>query len=361
MELALVGLSSSGRTALFEALTGVAGTSTGHALHRGILSVPDDRVERLAPLFSSRKSTHATISLVDTPGLAPAGQPAAQHNDQILGEIREPEALVYVVRVFRSESVPHPSGDVHPTRDLQALLADLRLSDLGIIEKRLQKLELTIAKEPKAQRDTHLLEQGLLQQIVRKVEAEEPVDISGAGEAALQTIKGYGFFALKPGLVVANVGDLTDTGEKETLEELQRFAGGLNMPVVAVNAALEVELREFPPEERGEYYEAMGLPGPALAGLIEAVYGSFNLISFLTANENECRAWPLRAGATAPEAAGVVHTDMQHGFIRAEVVSFNDLMEAGSVAEAKKHGIARLEGKDYVVQDGDVIFFHFSR
>lgn len=361
MELALVGLSGSGKTALFEAVTGAAGASPGHGAHRGVLTVADQRVESLARLFSSSKTTHATINLVDTPGLAPVGTPAAHHNDRILGEIRDPEALMFVVRVFASESVPHPSGELNPARDLKTLIEDLRVSDLAIIEKRLEKLAKTIAKEPKDQRETHLLEQRLLGQIRESIEEGKSPDLSGIGESELQIVKGYGFFALKPGVVAANVGDLTDPEETATLEDLYRSAEDLSVPVVPINASLELELREFPVEERADYYEAMGLPGPAIGVLIDAVYRRLDLISFLTANEKECRAWPLRRGATALEAAGVVHTDMQRGFIRAEVISFDDLMEAGSVAEAKKHGIARLEGKDYAVQDGDVIFFHFSR
>lgn len=361
MELALVGLAASGKTALFEALTGAAGTSTGHAAHRAILTVPDERVERLAPLFSSAKTTHVALSLVDTPGLAPSGGASAHYNDRILGEIRQSDALLFVIRVFRSDSVAHPGGGLGPARDLNSLLDDLRVSDLAIIEKRLEKLELTMAKEPKDHREPHLAEQHLLRVVRQAIEEGRKPDLSGIGDPELQTARGYGFLVLKPGLTVANVGDLTDQTEEVDVEDLGGCAETAGMPVVVVNAALEGELRDFAPEERADYYEAMGLPGPALASLIEATHRRLDLISFFTANEKECRAWPLPRGSTAPQAAGAVHSDMQHGFIRAEVVPFDELIKAGSMAEAKKHGLARLEGKDYVVRDGDVIFFHFSR
>jgi len=361
MEIALIGLTSSGKTALFEALTGVAGTSTGHGAHHGILTVPDERVDKLAEILNSKKKTFTNIDLVDIAGLSPASGQSAQYNDRILGEVREADGLLFVVRTFRSASASHPSGSVDPKRDLSALLGDLHVSDLGIIEKRLEKLDSIIARLPKDQRDRHIAEQRVLGIIRDAIEEGTQPDLSDVTDADLQTVKGYGFFSLKPGLVVANVGDLTDLDEKADLDALENLARDLGLPLVPINAALEGELRDFPPEERAEYYREMGLPGSAVESLISTVYRGLDVETFLTAGETESRAWPLVRGSTAPEAAGTVHTDMQRGFIRAEVVAYDDLVASGSMAEAKKHGQVRLEGKDYIVQDGDVIFFHFSK
>jgi len=361
MEIALIGLTSSGKTALFEALTGVEGTSTGHGAHHGILTVPDQRVEKLAGILHSRKKTYTNIDLVDTAGLSPAGGQATQYNDRILGEVREADGLLFVIRTFRSESVSHPSGGVNPKRDLSALLGDLHVSDLGIIEKRLEKLDSVIAKLPKDQRDRHIAEQRVLGIVRNSIEEGSHPDLSDVTDADLQTVKGYGFFSLKPGVVVANVGDLTDPDENAGLDDLEEFSRDLGLPLVAINAALEGELRDFPPEERGDYYREMGLSGSAVESIIATVYQGLDVETFLTGGETESRAWPLARGSTAPEAAGTVHTDMQRGFIRAEVVAYNDLVASGSMAEAKKNGQVRLEGKDYIVQDGDVVFFHFSK
>ncbi len=360
MEFAIAGLSAGGKSSLFEALTGATGLAGGQSTQKGTLVVPDVRVDALAKMSRSKKLTYATIQLCDSPGLS-ADPSGIQYNDRILGGLRDADGLVLVVRVFRSTVVPHPLGEVNPTRDIKKLLEDLRVSDLGIAEKRLEKLESLIPRLPKPERERHEIEREILVRVRQAIEEGQTPDLGHYSESDLATVRGYGLFALKPVLVVANIGDLTNDDEKEHVRELTEWGAPHGTPVVTINAALEKEIQEFPEEERADYYEEMGLPGPGLISLLQAIYQSMDLISFLTTSETESRAWPIPRGITAHRAAGVVHTDFMKGFIRADVIVYEDLIRLGSEAAARKAGLLRSEGKDHVVQDGDVILFHFSR
>jgi hypothetical protein len=360
MEFAIAGLRTSGKSCLFQALTGATGVVGGQGTQKGTLVVPDARVDALTKLSNSKKTTYATIQLCDSPGLSPDPS-GAQYNDRILGSLRDADGLLLVVRVFRSMVVPHPLGEVDPVRDVKKLLDDLRVSDLGIVEKRLEKLETWIPREPKPERERHEIERDILVLVRRAAEEGVTLDLSGRSESDLSTVRGYGLFTLKPILVVANVGDLASEDEQRRVQELVEWGKPQGTPVVTINAALEGEVEEFPEEERALYYEEMGLEGPGLISLLQATYTTMDLISFLTTGEDESRAWPVPRGITAQRAAGAIHTDLMKGFIRAEVILYEDLIRLGGEAQAKKAGLMRSEGKDYLVQDGDVILVHFSR
>ena len=360
MRFGIVGLSLGGKTALFEGLTGGHGARAGHGAQHGVVGVPEHRLERVAGIIGSKRATPAHLEFADTAGLNPDSNQAATYNDRILGEIRDMDGLVLVARLFAKESVPHPLGTVDPVRDVERVLLDLWTSDLLVAEKRLKKIEQSLPKCSKPERESYAAEQAILRTLTRALEEGTPPDLSGFSDKEILTVKGYEFFALKPTLVVANVADLTHQDERKALDKLMQWAKSSHTVTIAVNAALEKELLDFPPDERADYYREMGLPGSALDSVVGAAYQVMDLISFFTASEKETRGWPIPRETKAPSAAGKVHTDMEEGFIRAEVVSFVDLDRCGSMTEAKKQGLVRLEGKDYVVRDGDVVFFHFS-
>lgn len=360
MNFAVAGLTAGGKTSLLEALTGISGTAAGKGHQKGTIVVPDERVDALTKLSSSKKTTHAVIQLCDSPGLS-SEQSGLNYNDRILGDLRDMDGLLIVVRAFDSMVVPHPLGVVDPVRDIERILNDLRVSDLGIVEKRLEKLEQWIPREPKAERQIHEVERDILLKVHTAIEEGADVDLGKYSEKDLATVKGYCFFVQKPIMAIINVGDLTSAAQKGLVADLENWGTSKKVPVVTINAALENELREFSDEERKDYYEEMGLAGPGLESLLKTAYTRMDLISFLTTGEKESRAWPIPRGTTALAAAGTIHSDFTKAFIRAEVVPFDDLIRLGSEAEARKVGLMRSEGKDYIVKDGDVILFHVGR
>jgi GTP-binding protein YchF len=358
LRLGIIGLSQVGKTTLFRILTRAHGSgreSGKPETHIGVVRVPDSRLDRLAELYHPEKTIHATVEYFDTPGsvieLARSGLQ--------MQSLRELNAVVHVVRAFYDESVPVEGGTVDPRRDIENVELELILSDLAVVEKRLERLEKDLKKQknPGLEKEYEVLKQckGALDQQIPLRE----LALSAEDE---RTIRGFTFLSLKPMLYVLNLGE-KDAARASAAEEFAREAGLKHRPHTAVTAIcgrVEAELAELDDADAREFLASYGLKESALSRLIQSSYQLLGLISFFTVGEDECRAWTIPSGATALEAAGEIHTDLQKGFIRAEVVRVEDLLAAGSLAEARSRGQLRLEGREYIVRDGEVVHIRHS-
>ncbi|MHB1132538.1 MAG: redox-regulated ATPase YchF [Chloroflexota bacterium] len=356
MEIAVTGLPGSGQSTVFAALAGRAlpleGSRRGEA-PVAVVKVPDARVPALAEMFNPRKVTPAEVRYVEAPGLTRAGR-ATEGWTALLTQLRQADAILLVLRAFEDPAYPHPAGNVDPVRDLGDMQSELLLADLIAVEKRLERLE----KETKAgAKPQQAQERDLLVRCKGLLDAGEPLREIELSTADRKLLSGFGFLTLKPLLLIANAGTSTPL---EQLAGLEQEAAEIGAPYLALDGKLERELVELEPAEQSEMLEAFGLAEPALGRAIRASYAVLDLISFFTVGEDEVRAWTVKRGATAPEAAGVIHSDLQRGFIRAEVITAADLLRLGSLNEGKRHGLLRSEGKTYVVQDGDVINVLFN-
>jgi ribosome-binding ATPase len=358
VKVGIIGLPQTGKSTLFSLLTGGAPPVPGGRPEPrvGIARVPDARVERLAEMYRPKKKTPATVEYVDMPGVA-KGEGAALVD---LPALRGVDALVHVVRAFASEVVPHPEGSIDPLRDARMLELELILADLGAVERRLERLEANIKKANKAD---DVAERGVMLKMKEALEAERPLRDLELSEEERRRVRGYALLSEKPLLLVVNMGEGQVKGAAGLLAEagLVAFAAeGRARAVCAVSAPIEAEMAQLSAEDAEGFREDLGLAEPGLDRVIRTSYELLGLISFLTAGEDECRAWTIRRGTRAQAAAGEIHSDIERGFIRAEVVAFDDLVKAGSLAACREAGTLRLEGKDYVVRDGDVINFRFN-
>jgi GTP-binding protein YchF len=362
MEIGIMGLASAGKTTVFNALARakveVATFATpGGEPHRAIVHVPDERLGRLATLFKPKKVTPAEVRYVDVAGSLQTDGDAA-HSAQIIGQLRNADALLLVVRVFASDVVPHPLGQVDPLRDLKMLNEDLILGDLTVVEKRLERLEKDL-RFTKAGPSEAVRERDLLVQIKAALDAGRPIRDLGLSEADLKLLRSYAFLTAKPLMVLFNTGD-SDEGVAELIDQARAVLPYAQTEVTSLAGRLEMELAELEPDEVEEFKTALGIEELGLNRIIQLSYRLLQLISFFTVGPDECRAWTIRQGSTAVDAAGAIHTDLARGFIRAEVVDWEPLLAAGGWNEAKRQGIVRSEGKTYVVKDGDVINILFS-
>jgi GTP-binding protein YchF len=354
MEFGILGLEQSGKTTLFSLLTGHDPAVHGKATHVGVAQVPDPRLDRLTALFNPRKHTPATVRFVDVPGIVKGG--AASLN---VPELRTMDGLAVVVRGFPSDLVPHPEGSVDPARDLELIETELLLADLAVASNRLERLGREIGKrkapELEAERDT-------LERCRAALEAGTPLRRLDLADEELRRLKGFTFLSLKPLLVVLNTGEdaAADLAGTLAASGLAGWQGEPTFALSVVCATLEQEISRLAPGDQAAFLADLGLPDRALDRLLRAAYALLGLISFLTAGDDECRAWSIPVGTPAVKAAGAIHTDFERGFIRAEVVPWEELIAAGSFAACRTRGTLRLEGKEYVVQDGDVITFRFN-
>jgi|YNPNPStandDraft_1061719.scaffolds.fasta_scaffold25912_3 GTP-binding protein YchF len=363
MHITLVGLPLSGKTTVFNALTGqreVVGPGAGRPeAHRAMVKVPDDRLDWLAGLFRPHKVTPAEVCFVDLAGI-PQGAARQGLPASFLAAIGEADALIHVLRAFENPHAPHPAGSIDPARDLAQLDAEFLLADLSVVERRLERLEQEIPKLPRSEKEARLHEHDLLQRLKASLEAEVPLRDLDILPEEEKMLRGFNFLTLKPVLLLLNIGE-------ERIEQGDRLAQALaadyrhrRCAVAAMCAEWEMELGELSPTEAAEFRQALGLAEPAASRIIRLAYDLLGLITFFTFVSEEVRAWPLRRGSTAVDAAGTVHTDMARGFIRAEVVHLDALREAGSLPEARRRGTLRTEGRDYLIQDGDVCTFLFT-
>jgi len=358
MKTGIIGLPQVGKTSLFKILTRAKVEDRGYTreAHIGIAKVPDDRLDRLAALFNPRKLIHATVEYAD---VAAIGQEALKETNY-LASLRNVDALIHVLRAFEDDSIPH-NGPIDPLRDAKSVEFDLMLSDLTQVEKRLERLEKDLKKMRTAELEK---EHALLLRSKAALEAETPLRELEMSADEKKLIRGFMFLSQKPILYAVNVSesmtlgaDLENAAQKYALAEL---AARPSSGVTAFCGKVEAELADMDEEEAQEFLSSYGLKESGLVRLIRRSYELLGLISFFTVGEDECRAWTVPAGSRAQEAAGAIHSDLEKHFIRAETIRWDQLLEAGSEANARAKGTLRLEGKDYIVQDGDVMHIRHS-
>jgi GTP-binding protein YchF len=350
VRLGIIGFPGSGKTTLFNLLTGsVAQSSARGRLNVGMARVPDDRVTRLAALFRPERTVYASVEVVDV-----AGFDRGERATLDVGDLRQADALLHVVRAFES---PVLGAVPSPTREIQALEEELVLADLDVVERRLQKLGPGLKRKPT---DAEMREEALLSRIRGPLEDGVPLRAQGLSAEESRTLKGFQFLSLKPILHCLNLAEDDVQRRDARLADVDEIAKRPGTLLGWISAAVEAEVAALAPEEQRAFLEALGLPEPALNRVIRDAYALLGLASFFTVGEDEVRAWTITSGATAIEAAGAVHSDIARGFIRAEVIGWIELLEVGSLAEARKRALLRLEGKDYPVQDGEICHFRFN-
>ncbi len=374
MKLGIVGLPNVGKSTLFNSLTKAGALSANYPFatidpNIGIVSVPDERIVKLGELYHTKKVTPATIEFVDIAGLVKGASKGEGLGNQFLANIREVDAIVHVVRCFEDSNVVHVDGSIDPLRDIETINLELVFSDLEILERRIAKVTKTARMDKEAAKELAFLEKVKALELVEAVKAhledgkmartfEVPDD-----EDAQLWFKGYNLLTAKPTIYAANVSedDLADDGASNPhVAKVREMAKEEGAEVFVICAQIEQELADLDEDEKKEYLEDLGVESSGLDKLVAASYSLLGLISFLTAGEDECRAWTIKKGTKAPQAAGKIHTDFERGFIKAEVVNYQDLLDNGSLAAAREKGIVGMEGKEYVVKDGDVILFRFN-
>lgn len=362
----ITGLPYVGKTTLFNLLTGGHAATGGFAgaeaeTNVGVAKVPDERVDKLSALFSPKKTTYAEVTYRDL-GLAHSAQHGQQGiSPQKLGDLRSSDAIVHVVRAFRDPSVPHVDTTVDAARDLASIEIELLFADHGVVERRLERIEPEMRSAKGPEREAKEREKAVLVKAKAALDAETPLRDIGLDDEERKLVRGYRFLTLLPQLVVANIDESDVSSPEGVLAPLREAAAAHRaMAVVPVCAKLEAEIAELPPDEAAAFRADLGVQEPALHRVIRATYDLLGLISFFTTGEDEVRAWTIPANTAAPEAAGAIHSDLERGFIRAEVIRWDELLKAGSEANAKKLGIMRTEGRSYQVADGDCVHVLFN-
>ncbi len=364
MKLGIVGLPNVGKSTLFNSLTKAGAESANYPFctidpNIGIVAVPDERLKLLGDMYSSKKVTPATIEFVDIAGLVKGASKGEGLGNQFLSNIREVDAIVHVVRCFEDDNIVHVDGAVDPLRDIETINLELIFYDLEILERRIAKTSKGARMDKALAKELSLLEKVKVHledgKLAKSFETED--------EDELALLVSYNLLTYKPVIFAANVAedDLADDGAGNAgVADVRKFAQENGSEVFVICAQIEQEIAELDEEETAMFLEDLGLKESGLQKLIKASYHILGLMSFLTAGEDETRAWTIRIGTKAPQAAGKIHTDFERGFIKAEVVNYKDLLEQGSLAAAREKGLVGMEGKEYVVQDGDVILFRFN-
>jgi hypothetical protein len=367
MQTAIVGLAGAGKTTVFNTLTrghAETGGFGGVTLNVGVVKVPDARLDRLAEIFKPKKIVQADVTYADLPA-PPASTEGHVGTEELppdhLARLRDSDALLHVIRAFEDPSNPHPDGSVDPARDLERLDLEFVLADLSMTERRLERLKGSGRHGTPAEREANEREEIVLRRLHEGLEAGKPIRDLGLDADEEKAIRGFRFLTQKPVLVLLNVGEGELASAPALVERVNTGYDHQHVMVDALSAKIEMELGELEPDEAAAFMEELGIAESGLDRVIALSYRLLGLISFLTAGPDECRAWPVPDGSTAVDAAAAIHTDLAKGFIRAETVAYEDLITLGSMAEARKAGRLRSEGKTYRVHDGDVLEILFSK
>ena len=364
MKLGIVGLPNVGKSTLFNSLTKAGAESANYPFctidpNVGIVTVPDHRLKLLGDMYQSKKVTPAVIEFVDIAGLVKGASKGEGLGNQFLSNIREVDAIVHVVRCFEDSNIIHVDGSINPLRDIETINLELIFSDLEILERRISKVEKAARMDKSLGKELELLKK--IKEILEDGKLAKNLELEDEEEKEI--FGGLNLLTSKPVIFAANVAEdeLAEDGENnEGVKAVREFAKETGSEVFVICAQIEQEISELDEEEKAMFLEDLGLQESGLDKLIKASYSLLGLISYLTAGEDETRAWTIKKGTKAPQAAGKIHSDFERGFIKAEVVNYQDLLDNGSLSAAREKGLVGMEGKEYVVKDGDVILFRFN-
>ena len=363
MKLGIVGLPNVGKSTLFNSLTKAGAESANYPFctidpNVGVVAVPDDRLDKLAALYNSAKITPAVIEFVDIAGLVKGASKGEGLGNQFLANIREVDAIVHVVRCFEDSNIVHVEGSIDPLRDIETINLELAIADLDVINGRLER----VAKKARTTKNKDdILETEVLEKCKKALEENTPIRQLDLNDEEKKVIKSYSFLTQKPIIYLANIKE-SELGNPDNIyvEKVKKYASQENARVVSLCAKVEEDLSELSKDEKQEMLDALGIDGSGLDKLITATYDILGLATYFTVGRDEVRAWTFKKGMNAKQCAGIIHTDFEKGFIRAEVMSYEDLIECGSELKVKESGKARLEGKEYLMQDGDICHFRFN-